>query len=190
MQSIQRGPLHLAATVHLGLQSDPYFTTQNQVEVFSTGTLQRARLPLEATIRISPTMQLTNGLPYDVLGWAIAPPHKEFAGASVAAASGTAAAAAQAKAATAEGDMEYRTSSPAAVPSMAASEDSDAGRMAGNGLHGRAGLEGRSSIELTGLAGAAGGAGGDGRIAGLQSVWAAGNKKEAELALARLVAGT
>lgn len=187
LQSIQRGPLHLAATVHLGLQSDPYFTTQNQVEVFSTGTLQRARLPLEATIRISPTMQLTNGLPYDVLGWAIAPPHKEFAGASAAAALGTAAAAAQAKAAAAEGDMEYRTSSPAAVPSMAASEDSDAHQR--NGLHARAGPEGRSSIELTGLTGAGGAAGGEGRLAGLQSVWAAGNKKEAELALARLVAG-
>jgi hypothetical protein len=154
LQSIQRGPLHLAATIHLGLQSDPYFTTQNQVEVFTPGTLQRARLPLEATIRISPTMQLTNGLPYDVLGWAIAPPHKEPAGGGAAAASSAAAAAAKAVA----------TDSGAAAMPSAGSETADGAQPAATG-------SGRRSIELQPVPGGA------------------ASKKEAELALARLVAG-
>jgi hypothetical protein len=190
-QAIQRGALHLAATVHLGLQSDPYFTTQNQVEVFSTGTLQRARLPLEATIRISPTLQLTNGLPYDVLGWAIAPPHKEFASTASTAAGGpgaasAAAAAAQAKAAAAsDGGSDLRTGSAAAMAASMLSEDSETGRPGGSRGCARAAGEGRGSIELTAPPAGAGA----GRLAGLQQVWAAGNKKEAELALARLVAG-
>lgn len=190
LQAIQRGALHLAATVHLGLQSDPYFTTQNQVEVFSTGTLQRARLPLEATIRISPTLQLTNGLPYDVLGWAVAPPHKEFASATASAAaagtSGAASAAAQAKAAAADGGSDFRTGSAAVAAASMASEDSETGRPGGSRGHARAAAsDGRTSIELTAPPNGAG----VGRLAGLQQVWGAGNKKDAELALARLLAG-
>lgn len=177
LQSVQRGPLHLAATVHLGLQSDPYFTTQNQVEVFTTGTLQRARLPLEATIRITPTMQLTNGLPYDVLGWAIAPPHKEAAAGGAAAAATAAAAAA--KAAPADSGM-------AAVAAAAAGAMGSEGSETGGAPP--AAVTGRGSIELQATPGG-GAAGAGGRLAGLQQVWAAVSKKEAELALARLVAG-
>lgn len=48
----------------------------------------------------------------------------------------------------------------------------------------------RRSIELTARPAAAGAdAGAGGRLAGLQGVWGAGSKREAELALARLVAG-
>lgn len=75
-QGIQHGPLHLAATVRQGLQTDPYFTTQNLTEVPRPGTLRKARVALEASIHISPTLQLANGLPYDVLGWALVPPVK------------------------------------------------------------------------------------------------------------------
>jgi hypothetical protein len=160
--------------VHLGLQSDPYFTTQNQVEVFTTGTLQRARLPLEATIRITPTMQLTNGLPYDVLGWAIAPPHKEAAAGSAAAATSVAAAAAKAA-------PVNSTLAAAAAAGAMGSEGSETGAPP-------AAVTGRGSLELQATPGG-GAAGAGGRLAGLQQVWAAVSKKEAELALARLVAG-
>lgn len=150
--------------------------------MFSAGTLQRARLPLEATIRISPTMQLTNGLPYDVLGWAIAPPQKDFAGVSAAAASATAA---QAKASTdGDGVRDYSAGAAAGTAPSMLSEDSETARQLGSGVHDRAGVERRNSVDVPAGAGAAGG-----RLAGLQQVWAAGNKKDAELALARLVAG-
>lgn len=64
MQALTRVPLHLCASVHLGLQTDPFSTTQNHVEVPRTGQQCRARFPLEAAIRINPVLQLTNALPY------------------------------------------------------------------------------------------------------------------------------
>jgi hypothetical protein len=185
LQAIQRGALHLAATVHLGLQSDPYFTTQNQVEVNSPSTLQRARLPLEATIRISPTMQLTNGLPYDVLGWAIAPPQKEFAGASTAAATTFATAAPQVNASMDGGGVrDFSAGAGAGMAPSMLSENSETSRQSGSGAQDRAGGERRNSVDVPAGAVPAGG-----RLFGLQQVWAAGNKRDAELALARLVAG-
>jgi len=183
-QAIQRGPLHLAATVHLGLQNDPYFTTQNQVEVPRSGSFRRARLPLEATIRISPTLQLTNGLPYDVLGWAIAPPHKELAGSAATAVS---APASRPTAATDSG-IDDRMASGAALDASATSEASGT---LGSGTAAPVGpavaAAGRSSFDLSPAPAAAGAA--SSKLSGLQQVWAAGSKREAELALARLVAG-
>jgi hypothetical protein len=185
MQSIQRGALHLAATVHLGLQNDPYFTTQNQVEVPRAGTLRRARLPLEATIRISPTLQLTNGLPYDVLGWAIAPLRKEGAAGNTAAAAAAAASDRQAKAA-AERVTEDADAAAAALAGPLGSEAS--GGTLSRPSTGFAAAQG-SREAAAAAAAAATPAAGAGKLSGLQQVWTAGSKQEAELALARLVAG-
>ena len=71
VKSLARCPLHVCATVHLGMQTDPYFTTQNHLEVPRPGNLIRARYPLEAAIRISPVLQLTNALPYLMTGYVI-----------------------------------------------------------------------------------------------------------------------
>lgn len=189
--------------MHLGLQSDPYFTTQNQVEVPRSGTLRRARLPLEATIRISPTLQLTNGLPYDVLGWAIAPPHKDVAG-SIAAAATAAAATSTLSSPEKAGNftsedsiLDERAASAAAAkaaPMAAAAAPSASRRAAAASSTAQAagGAGRRGSLDLSGLpaATASGGAAAtDSKLASLQQVWAAGSKQEAELALAKLVAG-
>ena len=56
LQNAHRAALHCAASVHLNLQTDPFFSTQNRVEVPRAGQLRRARLPLEAAVRIWSTL--------------------------------------------------------------------------------------------------------------------------------------
>ncbi|WIA12623.1 hypothetical protein OEZ85_006280 [Tetradesmus obliquus] len=168
---IQTGPLHLAASVHLGLQSDPYFTTQNLVEVPRPGTLRRARLPLEASIHISPTLQFTNGLPYDVLGWALVPPGREFARSSIGAQQGSKAAG--------RSSSDAKQGDAAAVAAARSSS-----------LTGEASIAGAAAAAAVASAAGAGPAGSAAasQLSGLQLVWAAKDRREAELALSRIVA--
>ncbi|KAF6253188.1 hypothetical protein COO60DRAFT_1463300 [Scenedesmus sp. NREL 46B-D3] len=167
---LQTGPLHLAASVHLGLQSDPYFTTQNLVEVPRPGTLRRARLPLEASIHISPTLQFSNGLPYDVLGWALVPPGKEFARSSIGVQQGSRAAD--------RGGSELKQGQQGDAAAAAARSSS---------LTGDSGIAGAAAAASAAV-GQASGSSAAGQLAGLQQVWAAKDRREAELALSRLVA--
>eukprot|EP00775_Hariotina_reticulata_P006353 gene6353-6586_t len=182
-ERLQCGPLHLAATIHLGLQNDPHFTTQNLVEVPRPGTLRRARMPLEAAIRVSPTLQFTNGLPYDVLGWALVPfgkdaslyahgnklaghpPHVPLTTRLGTGTAGTAPAAAGKmplqKVVAGAGDGGVAVSAAQRVSSTIGSTPQE---LAQNGT--------------------------DGRLMGMQQVWGASSKREAAVALAKVVAAS
>jgi hypothetical protein len=64
-QGAVRAPLHCAVTVRLGLQQDAgVASAPNQIEIPRAGHQRRAMMPLEAEIIVSPTLQITNALPY------------------------------------------------------------------------------------------------------------------------------
>lgn len=143
------------------------------MEVPRPGTLRRARLPLEASIHISPTLQLSNGLPYEVLGWALVPPGRDLTTGSSGAQQGSSGTADKAgKAAGGQG----------------AREKWHLGR--DDPLTGRPSMTGAPGVaQAAAAAVAAGGAGSTGeQLAGLQQVWQASGRREAALALSRIVA--
>lgn len=201
-----RHKLHLAAAVLLGLQNDHCSSssssastastttaTYNMVEVPRPGVLRRARLPLGATINVTPTLQLTNGLPYDVVGWALVP----FGRQETAALRGL-----TLMAAGAGGDT-----SPAAgggggqqLPSGGGGGDggfSDAGSGCGAAPGSGGGGGSPSPIAQAAAAGAAVGSAvaapampSVSLLTGMQQLWAAESRGEAAAALARVVSAS
>eukprot|EP00878_Enallax_costatus_P006928 GHUV01007260.1.p1 GENE.GHUV01007260.1~~GHUV01007260.1.p1 ORF type:complete len:2890 (+),score=849.52 GHUV01007260.1:2-8671(+) len=178
---IQHGPLHLAASVSQGLQTDPYFTTQNLTEVPRSGTLRKARTALEASIHVRPTLQLANGLPYDVLGWALVPPDKDVTKypfiAQAVSKSGSKASGAAAK-------LKQKMSPDSKSQGSAAELAHASQARSGSSHHARTSFTGSSVAQAAAVAAAAQG----NSVAGLQNVLSAGDRRAAALALGSAVA--
>jgi hypothetical protein len=132
-------------------------------------------MPLEAAIRVNPTLQLTNGLPYDVLGWALVPFGKD--------------------ASLYPHGNKLAGHPPTPIPlntrlvAGAAGAEPPVQKAAAEGGVGVAAAQRvSSSIGSSALQDLAQN-GGEGKLAGMQQVWGARSKKEAAVALAKVVAG-
>lgn len=143
------------------------------------GTLRKARTALEASIHVRPTLQLANGLPYDMLGWALLPPNKDvtkypFIAQNVKAGSKASGAAAN--------FMQKLT--PDSKSQVTAGEMGDAPKARSGSSHARTSFSGASVAQAAAVAAAAHG----NSVAGLQQVLSAGDRRAAALALGSAVA--
>ncbi|GFR40084.1 hypothetical protein Agub_g632, partial [Astrephomene gubernaculifera] len=66
-----KSPLHFAVKVKAKSRAEYSYTTFHTIEVHGPGEFGKASRPLEASIKVTPTAQVTNSLPYHMEGYFI-----------------------------------------------------------------------------------------------------------------------